>query len=325
MIQKTEEQWYDANFERKKVYEGNKTYSFYIWPNGSYEFYLNSKIHREHGPALYRPDVGVFWMQKNMNHRIGGPAVIESDGTKSWWIMGVEYTEAEYNKQPLIMAFDVTKKWNEEEILLAYSVSTDLGRKLEMDNLNYFQDNHEWYDKDETTLFKFNEDGSCKITTNKSNKSNNAYYNYNSDWDKWEDEDLRYIQDYKNKSWEQPSPKLFNTELVAKLEETIISNMEITLQHVKSYINSERDEDALLNLYNYAFDLPNIRSEDVDAIPKDSKSMYDIVEDTLNGINDIVTEYSDVDMINGDMIIFLEGAMLRLEKEYLSYNKIEEN
>jgi hypothetical protein len=38
-----------------------------------------------------------MWLFNNKRHRRDGPAVEQADGTKEWWIKGVQFTEAEFS------------------------------------------------------------------------------------------------------------------------------------------------------------------------------------------------------------------------------------
>ena len=56
-----------------------KTYS-----NGTKEWYLNGKLHREDGPAVERASGTKQWLLNGSLHREDGPALEWADGTKSW-------------------------------------------------------------------------------------------------------------------------------------------------------------------------------------------------------------------------------------------------
>jgi len=64
--------------------------------DGSKEWYLNGKLHREDGPAIEYADGTKTWYLNDQLHREDGPAIEWADGTKSWFLNGTEYTEAEW-------------------------------------------------------------------------------------------------------------------------------------------------------------------------------------------------------------------------------------
>ena len=57
----------------------------------------DGKRHRLDGPAVESSDGSKFWYQNDKLHRLDGPAIEYGDGDKSWYIKGVSYTEAEFN------------------------------------------------------------------------------------------------------------------------------------------------------------------------------------------------------------------------------------
>ena len=52
------------------------TYKVEVYENGTKEWYLNGKLHREDGPAIEYPS-----------------------GNKLWWLNHVKYTEEEFNRK----------------------------------------------------------------------------------------------------------------------------------------------------------------------------------------------------------------------------------
>ena len=52
------------------------TYEVIVYENGTKEWYLNGKLHREDGPAIEYPS-----------------------GNKLWWLNHVKYTEEEFNRK----------------------------------------------------------------------------------------------------------------------------------------------------------------------------------------------------------------------------------
>ena len=51
-----------------------------VWKN------MDGEEHRIDGPAIERSDGTKSWWINGQRHRIDGPAVECSDGTKSWWV-----------------------------------------------------------------------------------------------------------------------------------------------------------------------------------------------------------------------------------------------
>ena len=59
--------------------------------DGSKEWYLNGKLHREDGPAVEYTDGTKYWYLNGERHRTDGPAVEGVNGYKVWYLNGVEY------------------------------------------------------------------------------------------------------------------------------------------------------------------------------------------------------------------------------------------
>ena len=74
-----------------------KTYRVTVDDCGTKHWYLNSKRHREDGPAIEFAGGDKYWYLNNKRHREDGPAVERTNGTKEWYINGKELTEAEFN------------------------------------------------------------------------------------------------------------------------------------------------------------------------------------------------------------------------------------
>ena len=58
------------------------------YPNGTKEWYLNGKLHREDGPAYENPNGTKAWWLNGKLHREEGPAYERPDGTKAWYLNG---------------------------------------------------------------------------------------------------------------------------------------------------------------------------------------------------------------------------------------------
>jgi hypothetical protein len=61
-----------------------------VYPNGAKEWWLNGKRHREDGPAIEKSDGTKYWYLNDEAHREDGPAVEGSDGIKSWFLNNQE-------------------------------------------------------------------------------------------------------------------------------------------------------------------------------------------------------------------------------------------
>ena len=61
--------------------------------------YYNSagKLHRLGGPALIMSDGTQMWFRNGSAHRIDGPAVICANGNVSWYLSGNRLTQQEFN------------------------------------------------------------------------------------------------------------------------------------------------------------------------------------------------------------------------------------
>jgi hypothetical protein len=75
------------------------TYEVKVYPDGSKEWCLNNKQHREDGPAVEYSDGSKFWYLNGKLHREDGPAAEYSDGTKEWFLNGERYSEKDWKKK----------------------------------------------------------------------------------------------------------------------------------------------------------------------------------------------------------------------------------
>jgi len=73
-------------------------YTVKVYAEGTTEWYLNGKFHREDGPAFEGADGSKFWYLNGKRHREDGPAVEYDDGTKDWFRNGKRMTEQEHKK-----------------------------------------------------------------------------------------------------------------------------------------------------------------------------------------------------------------------------------
>jgi len=90
-------------------------YTVKVYSNGTREWHLNGKCHREDRsetgvslPAVEFADGSKCWYLNGKRHREDGPAVECADGTKSWYLNDKYYSEANWklevaklNKQPV--------------------------------------------------------------------------------------------------------------------------------------------------------------------------------------------------------------------------------
>ena len=76
-----------------------KTYEVKVYDNGSKEWYLNGKSHREDGPAVEYANGSKYWYLNDKLHREDGPACEYASGDKFWFLNGKELTEKEWKQQ----------------------------------------------------------------------------------------------------------------------------------------------------------------------------------------------------------------------------------
>jgi hypothetical protein len=89
-------------------------YKVKVYEDGSKEWYLNGKLHREDGPAREYSDGNKVWYLNGKLHREDGPAREYASGYKSWWLNGKLHRE----DGPACEYADGTKFWylNDEEL-----------------------------------------------------------------------------------------------------------------------------------------------------------------------------------------------------------------
>ena len=78
------------------------------YADGYKAWYLNGKRHREDGPAVEWPDGTQFWYLNGVRHRVDGPAIESANGYKSWYLNGEKMTKVEYQvaTQEAILTMD---------------------------------------------------------------------------------------------------------------------------------------------------------------------------------------------------------------------------
>ena len=69
------------------------------YSNGTKEWRLNDKLHREDGPAVEWADGDKQWFLNGKFHREDGPAGEWTDGAKVWWLNDEKTTALEVFKQ----------------------------------------------------------------------------------------------------------------------------------------------------------------------------------------------------------------------------------
>ena len=74
---------------RKEYWENGEFY--FLYDNGTKEFYLQGKIHRLKGPAIEYSNSDKEWWIDGKRHREDGPAVIY--GNKQFWFENGEFIE----------------------------------------------------------------------------------------------------------------------------------------------------------------------------------------------------------------------------------------
>jgi len=115
-----------------------KTYEVTVDNDGTIEWYLKNKLHREDGPAIEFGDGTKGWYLNGQCHREDGPAIEYASGTKSWYLNGKLHRE----DGPAIEFGDGTKYWYlngkrlTEAEFLARTKSCD-GRVVEIDGKRY--------------------------------------------------------------------------------------------------------------------------------------------------------------------------------------------
>ena len=75
--------------------------------SGTVEWRRGTKLHRDDGPAVERPDGSKEWYQHGELHRIGGPAVEHQDGSKEWYQHGKWHRD----DGPAVERANGTKEW----------------------------------------------------------------------------------------------------------------------------------------------------------------------------------------------------------------------
>ena len=77
----------------------NKNGMYIIALDGTKYTFKNNEYHSYNGKlAIENSNGDKCWFRNGMEHRLYGPAVEFSDGSKMWWLFGLHYFEDEYNE-----------------------------------------------------------------------------------------------------------------------------------------------------------------------------------------------------------------------------------
>ena len=70
------------------------------WANGTKSWWLNDKLHRESGPAIERVDGYKAWFLNGERHREDGPAIVGADdGYEVWYLNDKKYSEPDFYRK----------------------------------------------------------------------------------------------------------------------------------------------------------------------------------------------------------------------------------
>ena len=69
-----------------------------ISPEGTKQWLVNNKLHREDGPAIECGDGRKYWYINGKRHRIDGPAVEFVNGNKQYYLNGKCYSFEEWDR-----------------------------------------------------------------------------------------------------------------------------------------------------------------------------------------------------------------------------------
>lgn len=116
-----------------------QTYEVKVWDDGTKEWFLNGKLHREDGPAIEWADGSKKWYINGKCHREDGPALELANGAKHWYLNGKLHREdgpaIEWANGPKYWSLD-GKPITEEEHWKATNSTCD-GREIEIDGVTY--------------------------------------------------------------------------------------------------------------------------------------------------------------------------------------------
>ncbi|WP_175912367.1 hypothetical protein [Burkholderia metallica] len=75
--------------------------------NGTVEYFKDDKLHREDGPAMIDADGYKVWFVNGLRHRLDGPAVLGPDGHQAWYVEGQLHRE----DGPALILKTGTREW----------------------------------------------------------------------------------------------------------------------------------------------------------------------------------------------------------------------
>jgi len=87
-----------------------------ICGNGSKHWYKEGKRHRLDGPAIEYGDGSKYWYIEGNRHRLDGPAIEYGDGRKEWCIEGIHYSEEDFHKKVQELKNEKTMEIKSKEI-----------------------------------------------------------------------------------------------------------------------------------------------------------------------------------------------------------------
>ena len=115
-------------------------YTVEVYANGTKQWFLNGKRHREDGPAVEYTDGSKLWYLNGKCHREDGPAIEGSDGSKSWYLNGKRHRE----DGPAVEWANGDKYWYlnnkgipEQEHKLATTKATCAGKEVVIEGVTY--------------------------------------------------------------------------------------------------------------------------------------------------------------------------------------------
>lgn len=96
-----------------------------ILKDGTKEWWLNGKLHREDGPAIEYADGTKEWRRNGKLHREDGPAIEWEDGTRRWFVKGKLHRE----DGPAVELPGGTKWWYLNGVEVVYKFPFSLKKK----------------------------------------------------------------------------------------------------------------------------------------------------------------------------------------------------
>jgi hypothetical protein len=142
-----------------------KEYTVKVYADGTKEWFLNGKLHREDGPAVEYTNGSKFWYQNGEYHREDDPAVEWANGSKEWYLNGKLHRE----NGPAVEYPDGSKEWflngeecTEAEFLKKTSRIEEVSSSeteeviISMERLATFLHDEGWYTKEHIAIQAIN-------------------------------------------------------------------------------------------------------------------------------------------------------------------------